>query len=96
MSALTSTIRADELTELDADEILYRLYHEEQVAIPEASPLEFGCTCSAQKSEGAIFQLGHQEALHALDAHGGVLALDCGFCGQSYEFDEKAVNALFV
>lgn len=96
MSALTTTIKADELTELDADEILYRLYHEEEVVIPEPSELVFGCTCSAEKSEGAIIQLGHEEALHALDAHGGKLSLDCGFCGESYEFDEKAIHALFV
>lgn len=96
MSALTGTIKADELTELHADEILYRLYHEEEVAIPEASELAFGCTCSAEKSEGAILQLGHEEALNALDAHGGVLALDCGFCGESYQFDERKINELFV
>ncbi|WII95182.1 Hsp33 family molecular chaperone HslO [Moraxella haemolytica] len=96
MSALTGTIKTDELTELQADEILYRLYHEEEVVTPEANPLSFGCTCSAQKSEGAILQLGHEEALNALDAHGGVLALDCGFCGQSYQFDEAKINALFI
>lgn len=96
MSALTITIKDEELTDLAADEILYRLYHEEDVVIPEPSELEFGCTCSKEKSEGAILQLGYEEALHALDAHGGKLSLDCGFCGQSYEFNHSDVDALFV
>lgn len=96
MSALTATIKDEELTDLMADEILYRLYHEEEVVIPEPNELEFGCTCSKEKSEGAILQLGHQEALDALDAHGGKLSLDCGFCGQSYEFYQSDVNALFI
>lgn len=96
MSALTATIKADELTELGADEILYRLYHEEEVVIPERSALSFGCTCSHQKSEAAILQLGHDEAKHALEIHGGKLSLDCGFCGQSYEFDEQSIDELFA
>ncbi|MCL1624128.1 Hsp33 family molecular chaperone HslO [Moraxella sp. Tifton1] len=95
MKALTATIRADELTELGANEILHRLYHEEEVVIPEVVPLEFGCTCSVDKSEAAILQLGHEEAMRALEVHGGRLSLDCGFCGASYDFDEKAIHTLF-
>lgn len=96
LSVLTSTIKADELTGLDANEILYRLYHEEEVVLPEPTPLQFACTCSQQKSEGAIIQLGLDDAKQAVAAHGGKLVLDCGFCGTEYQFDEKAVEALFV
>lgn len=96
LSVLTSTIKADELTGLDANEILYRLYHEEEVVLPEPTPLQFACTCSQQKSEGVIIQLGLDDAKQAVAAHGGKLVLDCGFCGTEYQFDEKAVEALFV
>lgn len=96
LSVLTSTIKADELTGLDANEILYRLYHEEEVVLPEPTPLQFACTCSQQKSEGAIIQLGLDDAKQAVAAHGGKLVLDCGFCGTEYQFDEKAVEALFA
>ncbi|MDO4895077.1 Hsp33 family molecular chaperone HslO [Moraxella sp.] len=96
LSVLTSTIKAEELTGLDANEILYRLYHEEEVVLPEPTPLQFACTCSQQKSEGAIIQLGLDDAKQAVAAHGGKLVLDCGFCGTEYQFDEKAVEALFV
>lgn len=96
LSVLTSTIKAEELTGLDANEILYRLYHEEEVVLPEPTPLQFACTCSQQKSEGAIIQLGLDDAKQAVAAHGGKLVLDCGFCGTEYQFDEKAVEALFA
>lgn len=96
LTTLTTTIKADELTELPADEILYRLYHEENVALPDITPLHFACTCSAEKSEGAIVQLGHDEALQVLDAHGGVLTLDCGFCGKEYRFDKASIDNLFT
>lgn len=94
--ALTSTIKDEEITDLPADEILYRLYHEEEVVLPEPTPLHFACTCSLEKSQGAIMQLGHDEAKQAVAAHGGVLVLDCGFCGKEYSFDQEAIDALFA
>lgn len=94
--ALTSTLKDEEITDLLADEILYRLYHEEEVVLPEPTPLHFACTCSLDKSQGAIMQLGYDEAKQAVAAHGGVLVLDCGFCGKEYPFDEQAIEALFT
>lgn len=95
VSLLASTIKPSELSELAADEILYRLYHEENVVLPEPTSLHFGCTCSRQKSESAIIGLGQEEALHLLEAQ-GELALDCGFCGSVYRFDRQAVATLFA
>lgn len=96
LSILTNTIKTDELTDLPADEILYRLYHEEDVVLPEQTPLEFACTCSLGKSQGAILQLGHDEALEVAKAHGGVLVLDCGFCGREYVFSQDSIDQLFT
>lgn len=96
LSVLTATIKADELTDLPADEILYRLYHEEEVVLPESVPLRFACTCSPQKSESAILQLGKESALQELDAHGGTLKLDCGFCGTVYAFDGQDIEQIFA
>ncbi|WP_114800733.1 Hsp33 family molecular chaperone HslO [Moraxella canis] len=96
LTALTDTLKADEITDLDANEILYRLYHEEEVVLPSLAPLHFSCTCSSEKSEGAILQLGYDEAKQAVTAHGGALTLDCGFCGRTYRFDDQAVDRLFA
>lgn len=96
VSLLANTLKPDELTSLPADEILYRLYHEEDVALPELSGLHFACTCSPEKSEGAILQLGQDEAMQVLDAHGGTLVLDCGFCGTEYRFERSAIDKLFA
>lgn len=96
LTALTDTLKADEITDLDANEILYRLYHEEDVVLPSLTPLQFACTCSSQKSEGAILQLGYDEAKQAAAAQGGVLTLDCGFCGKEYRFDDQALTQLFA
>ncbi|MGM8888517.1 Hsp33 family molecular chaperone HslO, partial [Psychrobacter sp. 1U2] len=51
LSVLTRTVKAEELTTLDTNEILYRLYNEENVVAPNPVELAFGCTCSRKKSE---------------------------------------------
>lgn len=95
VQTLASTLKDDELNELSADEILYRLYHEENVVMPKPSVLQFGCTCSKDKSAGAILQVGKDEANHALVANNGQLVLDCGFCGTAYVFNQDDINAIF-
>lgn len=94
VTMLASTLKQDELATLGADEILYRLYHEEQVVLPAQTPLCFGCTCSLQKSENALINLGKEAALAALED--GEICLDCGFCGTVYAFSKPQVEALFA
>lgn len=92
---LTNTLKADELTTLEANEILYRLYHEEDVIAPKAIKLAFGCTCSEEKSHTAIFQLGRNQALQLVEEQGGQIGLDCGFCGKVYHFDKNSIEKIF-
>ena len=93
---LTRTLKAEELTTLDANEILYRLYNEEKVVAPEPVALSFGCTCSREKCEMAIEQIGETEALDIVDEQGGTFEMDCGFCGEVYKFDKDDVAAIFA
>lgn len=94
LTLLTKTLKSEEITDLPPAEILYRLYHEEQVVMPEAVVLNFACTCSEEKSLSAIFQLGETQALELL-AEQGKIGLDCGFCGKVYQFDQPAIQAIF-
>lgn len=95
LSILTNTIKDDELTKLPAKEILYRLYNEEDVVTPEPVPLSFVCTCSYDKCEAAILQIGEQEA-QAICEQQGVIEMDCGFCGAMYRFDGDDITTLFA
>ncbi len=45
LTMLTETLKIEELTDLESSEILYRLYNEEEVRLPEVEILKFGCTC---------------------------------------------------
>lgn len=96
LSVLTRTIKPAELTSLPATELLYRLYNEEEVVLPEAKALTFGCTCSREKCETAILQIGQDEMLDICDEQGGQFEMDCGFCGEIYRFDKDDVASIFV
>ncbi|WP_440825338.1 Hsp33 family molecular chaperone HslO [Psychrobacter cryohalolentis] len=96
LSVLTRTLKAEELTTLDTNEILYRLYHEEKVVAPEPISLSFGCTCSREKCEMAIEQIGETEALDIVAEQNGTFEMDCGFCGEIYKFNKDDVAAIFA
>ena len=96
LSVLTRTVKAEELTTLDTNEILYRLYHEENVVAPEPVSLTFGCTCSREKCEMAIEQIGQAEALDIVAEQNGSFEMDCGFCGEIYKFNNDEIAAIFT
>nr|WP_317200205.1 Hsp33 family molecular chaperone HslO [uncultured Psychrobacter sp.] len=96
LSLLTRTVKDEELTTLDASEIIYRLYNEESVVAPDPVTLAFGCTCSREKCAMAIEQIGETEALDILAEQNGSFEMDCGFCGAVYTFDKEDVSAIFA
>ena len=96
LSVLTRTIKPEELTSLPAAELLYRLYNEEEVVAPEAVALTFGCTCSKEKCETAILQIGQDEMMDICEEQGGTFEMDCGFCGEIYRFNKGDIAALFT
>jgi molecular chaperone Hsp33 len=96
LSVLTRTLKPTELTTLPANELLYRLYNEEEVVLPEPVALQFGCTCSKEKCETAILQIGQDEMLEICDEQGGTFEMDCGFCGEVYRFDKDHVAEIFA
>ena len=96
LSVLTRTLKAEELTTLDTNEILYRLYNEEKVVAPDPVALSFGCTCSREKCEMAIEQIGETEALDIVAEQNGTFEMDCGFCGEIYKFNKDDVAVIFA
>lgn len=96
LTVLAQTLKPAELTTLPAENILYRLYHEEDVVTDTPVPLSFACTCSREKTAAAILQLGESQAIEIADENGGNIALDCGFCGEVYQFDKADIEAIFV
>ena len=94
LTILTQTMTPKELIELPASEILHRLYHEEDVRLPESEPLEFGCTCSRERCMEALIQVG-QAAVEEILATDDEIEMDCQFCNTAYRFGPVEAMALF-
>ncbi len=95
LSKLTETIKDEELFTLPAEEILYRLYHEEEVRLFAPQPIQFRCTCSRERSEQALLQIGKAE-VDALIHEQGTIDMHCDYCGAHYRFDAIDGQALFA
>ena len=94
INLLTETLKADELIELDAQEILYRLYNEEDVRLPEVEQLKFACTCSKARCADALIQIGVNAVKETLDIQNPI-QMDCQFCNSHYQFSAEEALGLF-
>lgn len=92
--ALLDTLTRDELLTLPAETLLYRLFHEEQVALVAQKPLQFGCSCSRQRVGTMLLGLGRSECDAALSD--SRIEVICEFCGHHYHFDALDVEQLFA
>ncbi len=93
-SILADTIKDEELLELPAQELLHRLYHEEDLRIYDAKSIRFECTCSQEKIEYTVRSIGEEEA-NSIIAEQGSVTVDCDFCNTKYVLDSVDVTRLF-
>ncbi|NJN48283.1 MAG: Hsp33 family molecular chaperone HslO, partial [Candidatus Competibacteraceae bacterium] len=89
------TVTAEELLELDAQTLIRRLFHEEDVRLFSAQPVTFRCTCSNERTESLLRALGLEE-VRSIVAEQGRVGVTCEFCGLSYEFDSVDAENLFA
>lgn len=94
LSKLTETVKDEELFTLPANDVLYRLYHQEKVKVFEPHDVSFKCGCSRQRSESAIVAIDRQEVEKML-AELGKITLHCDYCGSDYHFDSIDIAALY-
>lgn len=94
ISALAETTSNEELLQLQAEEMLYRLFHEYPLRVFEAENIEFACTCSHEKVSNMLLLLGGEEIGNILAEEGSV-EINCDFCQQKYVFDEEDAQKLF-
>ncbi|NGN99701.1 Hsp33 family molecular chaperone HslO [Grimontia sp. S25] len=94
LAKLTETVKNEELFSLEAQEVLYRLYHQENVKVYEPKSVTFKCSCSRERSASAIAAIERQE-VEKMVAETGNIKLHCDYCGADYEFDSVDISAIF-
>jgi molecular chaperone Hsp33 len=92
---LARTVEAAELLELDSETVLHRLFHEETVRLFDAEPVAFRCTCSRERTLGALEAIGRDECYSIIEEQGSI-EMDCQFCHAHYRFDRNDIDHLFT
>jgi len=91
---LASTVTEQELAELDAQNLLRRLFFEEEVRLFDATDVSFRCSCSRERTGNMLIGLGQDEAQAILKEQGDV-SITCEFCDAEYRYDSVDIAALF-
>jgi len=92
---LASTVTETELLDLSTEELLHRLYHEEDIRLFESSPVAFRCSCSRERVANSLLSLGEDELQDIIEERGEI-SIDCGFCQHRYVFDAVDYKQLFA
>ena len=86
-------ILADSLTyaelldqELMMEDIVWRLYHEENVRVDSGKPLSRGCRCTKERYQ-VILQRFSEEERADMRNEAGDIVVDCAFCSRAFAID---------
>ena len=94
IETLAETITDKELLTLSTQEVVHRLFWEEEPQVLSEAMPKFACTCSRDRVRAMIAQLGKDEALGII-AEMGHIEVRCDFCGRTERFDLNDVMAIF-
>lgn len=92
---LTNTIKKDEVFNLEAEALLYRLYHQEEVRLFEPQAVSYQCTCSEEKCLDAISKIDESE-VDSIIAEQGNVSMTCDYCLTTYAFDKDKINQFLL
>ena len=95
LSTLTATIKAEELFTLEAEQVLHRLYHQEQVRLFDPVDVTFKCSCSRERSAAAIRTIPQAEVEQIL-AEEGKIEMGCEYCSVMYTFDGIDITSIYA
>lgn len=91
--ALIDTVEDHELTDpaIDAERLLFRLFHERGVRVFSPVTLQENCSCSRERISEVLSQLGPEEIEQAAVKTGSI-EVRCEFCGANYSFDPAEID----
>lgn len=94
-SQLASTLKREELLSLPSEELIHRLYHEEDIRLFDAQGVSFNCSCSRENVARMLKMLGREEVDEILTERDDIEVF-CEFCNERYLFDAIDAEAIFA
>ena len=93
LATLTETVKSEELIELPATDVLWRLYHQEEATVFDPTPVSFKCTCSRERCGEVLNTLPVEEVDEILEEDGKI-DMHCDYCGSHYVYDAVDIAAI--
>lgn len=90
---LANTIKAEEQLNLPEPQWMNRLFWEETLLCYPEHPVTFSCSCSLEKVQAMLSNLG-QEALKSMLNDLPTIDVNCEFCGKHYHLDATQTQQL--
>lgn len=90
--ALLSTCTREELVQpaLGANDLLYRLFHEEGCRVYNPVQLRKACRCGREKLDALLHSMSDDDIAHmTVD---GAITMTCEFCSTAYTFDPATIQ----
>ena len=84
--ALGETVKPEELTDttLPLDDLLWRLFHEEETRVLPMVALSRGCRCSPDYISGVLGQMPEEDRAE-MRGDDGLVGVDCAFCAKTFK-----------
>ena len=92
---LAETLQTDELADGATQELLHKLFAEDDVRAFKARDLRFRCRCSQTRVEEVLRFLGEKETRDACEEK-GVVEVTCEYCGRMRTFDAVDIRRVFA
>ena len=94
LSGFLATVEDLELldTQLPAEQLLWRLFHEDETRVQPFQPVEFRCGCDGERIATVLKSYAPKERAGLADPDGMIRAR-CEFCGKVHEIDPKNLPA---
>ena len=94
VTLLADTTKPEELLSLPADQLLHRLFHEENLRLFDPDSVRFACSCSLERTRDMLLSLGKNEIDSMLEEQDEI-SITCEFCNFRYQFDKVDLELLF-
>jgi molecular chaperone Hsp33 len=92
---LAKTVKPQELLNDTLDELLHKLFWQENLQTLDQREIRFSCTCSRDKVIAMLKMLG-QDEVQSIIAEQGEVKTQCDFCNTEYRFDPVDATAVFI
>lgn len=92
---LTSTVTNEELTQIAAEDLIHRLFHEELVELFEGQDVTYECPQDIEKIKAMLISLGEEEVRNLLEEQGEIV-IHNEMCNFHARFNKTDIDALFT